>query len=165
MRKRLLFVCLGNIIRSPLGEALFHQIAEKNGLKDKYEADSAGIGHWDVGEPPDPRMQRVAARHGLVYSHRARQFQLDDFERFDLILAMDRENRDALLRMARKPEHRNKVRMLREFDPEGGPNLIVPDPYYDGPDAFEEVYEIIERSVKGLIRELENQDSDSREAA
>lgn len=153
--KKILFVCLGNIIRSPLGEAIFRHQAEQAGLGTKYEVDSAGTGNWHVGEPPDHRMQRAAARRGLVYSHRARQFQVEDFERFDLILAMDRENREDLLRMARKPEHRAKVRTLREFDPDGGANVSVPDPYYGGPDGFEEVYDIVERSVRGLLKELE----------
>jgi protein-tyrosine phosphatase len=159
-KKRILFVCLGNIIRSPLGEGLFRHLVEGAGLDGKYQVDSAGTGRWHVGEPPDSRMQRVAARRGVIYSHRARQVQPEDFDRFDLILAMDRENRDDLLRMARKPEHRDKVRLLREFDPEGGRNSSVPDPYYGGSDGFEEVYEVIVRSVRGLIQELEGEPSE-----
>jgi protein-tyrosine phosphatase len=154
--KRILFVCLGNIVRSPLAEGLFRSQAEKAGLNGKYEVDSAGTGGWHVGEPPDPRMQRVAARRGLVYTHRGRQFHPADFERFDLILAMDRDNEADLLAMARLPGHRQKVRLLRAYDPEGGPKAQVPDPYYGGIDGFEEVYSVVERSVKGLIEELES---------
>jgi len=154
---KILFVCLGNIIRSPLAEALFRRLVEQSGLDSKYEVDSAGTGNWHVGEPPDHRMVRAAARRGLVYSHRARQIQSEDFDRFNLIVGMDRQNREDLLRMARLPEHRTKVHTLREFDPEGGANAPVPDPYYGGPDGFEEVYDIVERSVRGLLEKLENQ--------
>lgn len=153
--RRLCFVCLGNIIRSPLAENLFRHMAERAGAADKYEVSSAGIDGWHVGEPPDDRMRRVAARHGLVYNGRARQFQPRDFDRFDWIVVMDRGNRDALANLARSGGDRAKVHMLREFDPQGGPNIPVPDPYYGGPNGFEEVYLMIERSVGGLLEMLE----------
>jgi protein-tyrosine phosphatase len=155
LTQRICFVCLGNIVRSPLAEALFLHLAKQAGKMGEYEADSAGVGNWHVGEPPDARMRRVAARHGLIYDGRARQFQRNDFERFDLILAMDLENRADLLRLARTPKEQAKIHTLREFDPYGGPKAAVPDPYYGGIDGFEEVYGVVERSVQGLLEALE----------
>lgn len=145
-------------MRSPLAEGLFLQQAVQAGVAKKYEIDSAGTSNWHVGEPPDGRMLRVAARRGLIYSHRARQFGRHDLDRFDLIVAMDRENRDELLRLAKTPEQQAKIQLLRAFDPDGGPNAAVPDPYYSGMDGFEEVYTIVERSVKGLLAALENEE-------
>jgi protein-tyrosine phosphatase len=152
---RICFVCLGNIVRSPLAENLFRHLAEQVGGEHKYEIDSAGTSAWHVGEPPDPRMQRIAARQGLVCDGRARQFQRADFDRFDLIIAMDAENREALQRLAPHEEARDKIRMLREFDPQGRPDAPVPDPYYGETSGFEEVFEIVERSVRGLLQALE----------
>jgi protein-tyrosine phosphatase len=153
-KKRILFVCLGNIIRSPLAEALFCSLAGQAGVAERFEVDSAGMDSWHAGEAPDARMLRVAAHHGLVYSHRARQFQRGDFERFDLVLAMDRDNRSDLLDLAGSEAARGKIHMLREFDPMGGRLVSVPDPYYGGPDGFEEVYQVIERSARGLLDAL-----------
>ncbi len=154
---RLLFVCLGNIIRSPLAAALFKKMAQERGVAHKYEVDSAGLGPWHVGEPADPRMRKVAARHGVIYDdHRARLFRKDDLEDFDLILVMDRDNWARMMSIASlHPDHRRKVHLLREFDPEGGPEAEVPDPYYDGLEDFERVYRIVERSVAGLLDALE----------
>lgn len=153
---RVCFVCLGNIVRSPLAEALFRQLAEKDGVEDNYSIDSAGTGAWHIGESPDHRMRQVAKRHGLVYDGRSRQFQDDDFEKFDLVFAMDRENRYDLNRLARNPESKAKIHLFREFDPLGGPDASVPDPYYGGIDGFEEVYMLVERTCKGLLQALES---------
>lgn len=154
--KRILFVCQGNIIRSPLAEGLFNHYAEVAGATLRYTVDSAGTSGYHVGEPSDARMLRVAARRGFQYSHRSRQFRRQDLDDFDLLLAMDRENYDDLLSLARSPEQEAKIHLLREFDPSGGPRHSVPDPYYgDGGDGFEEVYEVIDRSVKGLLEYLE----------
>lgn len=155
---RICFVCLGNIVRSPLAENLFLYFAEKAGVAEKHIVDSAGTGAWHIGEPPDLRMRRVAARHGLDYEGRARQFKPTDFDRFDLIVAMDMENRADLVRLARSPEHREKIHLMREFDTFGGPRVSVPDPYYEGIDGFEEVFQIIERSCRGLLTTLEKGD-------
>jgi protein-tyrosine phosphatase len=138
-----------------LAENLFKHIAREAGIASNYEVSSAGIDDWHIGKPPDERMRRVAARHGLVYNGRARQFQRRDFDRFDLIVVMDRENRDALFDLARSHEDRSKIHLMREFDPQGGPGLIVPDPFYGGVNGFEEVYLMIERSVYGLLNFLE----------
>ncbi len=156
MRKRICFVCLGNIVRSPLAENLFRHLVEQAGLSGRYEAASGGTGDWHVGEPPDPRMVRVAARRGFHYTGSACLFERSDLDRCDLVLAMDAQNRDHLLRLARTPEQRQKIHLLREFDPQGGPNSPVPDPYYGGIDGFEEVYQVVERSVRGLLDALES---------
>jgi protein-tyrosine phosphatase len=154
--RRLLFVCLGNIVRSPLAEHMFRHRARLVGLDGKYQVDSAGTSAWHIGESPDPRMRRVALAHGLAYNGRARQVRAEDFKRFDLILAMDQSNYQDLLRMARTPHERAKVRLLRDFEPEGeGAGLAVPDPYYGGPEGFEATYRIVERAVQGLLHALE----------
>ncbi len=156
-KTRVLFVCLGNIVRSPLAEHMFRQRVAQAGLDAFYHTESAGTANYHVGEPPDPRMQRVAARRGLVYTGQGRQFQRSDFERFDIILAMDTENRAALLRQARSEEDRLKVRLMRDFDPEAAANASVPDPYYDNIRGFEEVFEIIDRSCQSLLQTLESE--------
>lgn len=153
--KNILFVCLGNIIRSPLAEHLFRKLSTESGLDSRYAVDSAGTSAWHVGEPPDARMRRTAAKHGLEYSGRARQFEPHDFQRFDLIVVMDRSNERDLLTQADSDEERSKVHMLRTFDPEGSGEEGVPDPYYGGPDGFEHTYHIVERSLLGLLDALE----------
>lgn len=149
-------MCLGNIVRSPLASALFAQQVASSGKGDFYEIDSAGTGSWHLGESPDSRMRRVAAHHGLIYNHRARQIQPQDLDAFDILIAMDRQNREALFSLANHHDHHKKIYLLREFDPQGGKNASVPDPYYEGIDGFEEVYGIIDRSVKGLFEALES---------
>jgi protein-tyrosine phosphatase len=154
--KKICFVCLGNIVRSPLAESLFKSYAEKLGVGHLYAVDSAGMSDWHVGEPPDLRMRRVAARYGVSYDGHARHFRKTDLDEFDLILVMDQDNYDELLYLNPSPEQLDKVRFLREFDPEGGPRVEVPDPYYGGAEGFELVYEVIDRSVRGLLGKLEN---------
>jgi protein-tyrosine phosphatase len=153
---RICFVCLGNIVRSPLGENMFKHLAKEVGVADRYEVDSAGTGAWHVGESPDRRMRQVAARRGFKYDGRARQFKQSDFEKFDLIIAMDTQNRANLRRLARSAADEAKIHLMREFDPQGSPQDSVPDPYYDGIDGFEHVYDIVERSCKGLLDALED---------
>jgi protein-tyrosine phosphatase len=153
---RICFVCLGNIVRSPLAENLFLHLANGRGVAQKYEVDSAGTGAWHVGEPPDPRMRRIAAQHGLHYDGRARQFKRSDFDHFDLIVAMDRENLEDLYSITVKQGDQEKIRLLREFDPQGGDMAAVPDPYYGGIDGFVETYQVIERSCQGLLDALED---------
>lgn len=149
-------MCLGNIVRSPLAENMFRHMVKQAGLSDKYQVDSAGTSAWHIGEKPDSRMRRVAASHGFVYTGRARQFTISDFEGFDLIIAMDSNNQRKLMELAMIPEHREKIHQMRAFDPQGGHGLAVPDPYYGGIDGFEQVYQIIERSCQGLLTALEN---------
>lgn len=152
MPTRVLFVCLGNICRSPLAEGIFRHLAEGAGLGAAFEVDSAGTGHWHAGERPDPRARDVAKKNNVdLDQQRARQFSPDDFETFDHILAMDRQNLDDLLR--RKPaEARADLRLLRTHDPEGGHD--VPDPYYGGRRGFDDVYGLIERCCRELLTTL-----------
>lgn len=157
-KQRICFVCLGNIVRSPLAQHLFMHTAAEAGVAGRYEADSAAVGPWHIGEPPDERMRRVAARHGLSYNGRARQFRPEDFERFDWVIAMDGENAAYLRRLAATPAQRARIHLLREFDPQGGPGAEVPDPYYGGIDGFETVYRVVERSVGALLEALEDGD-------
>ena len=152
---RICFVCQGNIIRSPLAEHIFLQLADKKGVVDKYLVDSAGTIAYHAGERPDGRMRQVAAERGLVYSGRAKQFTRDDFARFDLIIAMDKANRQSLQGWTVTAEQDNKIHLMREFDSQGGSNLDVPDPYYGGPDGFISTFEIVKRSCEGLLEELE----------
>lgn len=150
-----LFVCMGNIIRSPLAENLFLREIVSLGLAEKYAAASAGTDSYHVGQHPDARMRQVAAGRGFIYDGRARQLEYRDFGRFDLILVMDQENLASVQNLASTPQDRQKIHLLREFDPQGGPGFEVPDPYYGGPDGFERVYDIVERSVKGSLVALE----------
>lgn len=134
---------------------MFRHLAEQAGLGRKYEVDSAGTSGWHVGEEPDRRMRRVAAEHGFRYTGRSRQVTKRDFLEFDWIIAMDASNHADLSRLADSEAARLKIRLMREFDPQGSPNDPVPDPYYGGIDGFEEVFQIVERSCLGLLDALE----------
>jgi low molecular weight protein-tyrosine phosphatase len=132
------------------------RLVREEGLEDRIEIDSAGTGGWHVGAPPDARATEAAARRGTELAGAARRFDPHDFERYDLILAMDRENRRDLLRLAPDDEARAKVRLLREFDPAArdAGDLDVPDPYYGGVDGFEDVLDLVEAATRGLLAEL-----------
>jgi protein-tyrosine phosphatase len=147
-----LFVCLGNICRSPLAEGVFRHLVREEGLEDRFVVDSAGTGSWHVGEPPDPRSVAVARSHGVDLPGRARQVHPRDFDRFDAIVAMDRENLRDLELMASNGA-RARLHLLREFDPEGDGDE-VPDPYFGGADGFENVYRMVHRSCVRLLEEL-----------
>jgi protein-tyrosine phosphatase len=155
-KTRILFVCLGNIIRSPLAEHMFAQLAMQAGVAEKYEVDSAGTSAYHIGEQPDSRMRQVAAQNGLKYNGRAKQFRAEDYDRFDLIIPQDMENLRNLKRLARGPEDEAKLYTMRTFDPQGSANQGVPDPYYGGADGFQVSFEIVRRSCKGLLEALDN---------
>lgn len=157
---RILFVCLGNIVRSPLAENLFRHLAEQAGLDGKYETDSAGTAAYHIGDPPDRRMRQVAAARGLEYSGRGRQVGRSDFDEFDLVIAMDSNNYADLMALA-PAAVQSKIRLMREFDPEAHGEQSVPDPYYGGIDGFEHVYDLIERSCRTLLTRLESGEVDS----
>jgi protein-tyrosine phosphatase len=146
-----LFVCLGNICRSPMAEGVFRQVVDEAGATDRFRVDSAGTGDWHVGESPDVRSIRTAATRGVTLSGHARQIRPEDFRRFDYIVAMDRSN------LVEREEIREGVGgeaalyLLREFDPEGGPGAEVPDPYYGGPTGFDDVFDMVERSCRGFL--------------
>jgi protein-tyrosine phosphatase len=146
---RILFVCLGNICRSPTAEGVMRRLVREAGLEDEIEIDSAGTGGWHVGAPPDERATEAARRRGTELSGAARRFDAGrDFDRFDLILAMDAENRRDLLALAPDDEARAKVRMFRPGD------LDVPDPYYGGADGFDEVLDLVEEAARELLDEV-----------
>ncbi|HEY4646495.1 MAG TPA: low molecular weight protein-tyrosine-phosphatase [Steroidobacteraceae bacterium] len=150
---RILFVCLGNICRSPTAEAVFRHVLATVETDLKIEVDSAGIGSWHIGEPPDERAQAAARRRGFDMSAlRARQIVREDFERFDLILAMDRENL-VELRKRSPQQYRERVRLFLEYAPDVGEE-DVPDPYYGGAAGFEAVLDLTEQAVCGLLDHL-----------
>lgn len=157
-KTRICFVCLGNIVRSPLAENLFKHQLSISGIQDKYQVDSAGISAWHIGERPDLRMRQIAASRGLYYDGRARQITEHDLRYFDYLIAMDEDNFYDLKKLAKQGNGTPYIHLLREFDheAEGALEKSVPDPYYAGKSEFEEVYCIIERSVYGLIKYLED---------
>lgn len=150
-----LMVCMGNICRSPLAHGLFEELVKREGLSDRIRVDSAGTHAYHVGEPPDPRSQQTAQRHGIDLStQRARRVALHDFEKFDFILAMDRDNYRILINSA-PAEHQHKIRLFLEFAPQRSEEE-VPDPYYGGPDGFDRVYEMVEAAASGLMADIRN---------
>ena len=153
---KICFVCQGNIIRSPLAENIFRHLAEEQNLIGKYQLDSAGTSAYHTGEAPDRRMRQVAAEHGFVYTGRAKQFRREDLKTCDLIVVMDNNNRRILESMAGDQPQLNKIRMMREFDPQGDGAMDVPDPYYGGLEGFEDTFQIVKRSCEGLLEALEN---------
>jgi protein-tyrosine phosphatase len=152
---KILFVCLGNIIRSPLAARLFEREIKERGLENKYQTDSAATSGYEIGNPPDERMLRTAAGRGFRYDHRARQIELRDVHESDFLIVMDLENKADVEALVRQPEQRAKIHLMREFDPEAHGEIAVPDPWYGGPSGFENVYDIIDRSVHGLLDALE----------
>lgn len=145
---RILLVCLGNICRSPTAEAaLRHELAAA-GLTDRVEVDSAGTGDWHVGQPPDPRMIRAGSSRGLELTGTARQVAIEDFLTYDLILAMDRSNRDDLVALAPDVASGRKVHMFREFE---GSDGDVPDPYFGGEDGFLHVVDVVREAAAGVV--------------
>ena len=144
-RRSILFVCTGNICRSPTAEAVLRHLAREKSLELRIE--SAGLGDWHVGDPPDERAQHHAKNRGYDLSaQRARQVRGEDFERFDMILAMDRGHLHALQKLA-PAHHHAKIRLFVE-------GRDVPDPYYGGPDGFEKVLDLVEAHCKRLLQEL-----------
>ena len=147
---RVLFVCLGNICRSPLAEGLFQQKVTAAGLAAEIEVDSAGTGGWHVGAPPDARMTATAARHDLDLAPlRARQLSAADLTDFDHVFVMDKQNLHDALALDPDGDHGTRVRLFREFDPEPG-DYQVPDPYYGGDAGFERVYEMADRTTDAI---------------
>lgn len=147
-----LFVCLGNICRSPLAEAIFLESLAQQGISDRFTVASCGTGNWHQGDGADPRSIEVGKTHGLsLLDHRARQVRRDDFSDFHLIVAMDRSNLSNLERL--KGDSQSELILLRNYDPEDT-DPDVPDPYSGGPEGFETVYQMIKRCCDRLLEDL-----------
>ena len=150
---RILFVCLGNICRSPLAESVFRHLARERGVERRFEIDSAGTSGWHVGDPPDARSVATARARGVEVCGASRKLVPDDLRRFDYVVAMDRENLANITRLQTASGGGARVHLLREWDPEPG-QPDVPDPYYGGERGFEEVHDIVERSCAALLDDL-----------
>jgi protein-tyrosine phosphatase len=150
---RLLFVCMGNICRSPTAEGVMRGLLREQGLEDVVEVDSAGTGAWHLGDPPDARATAAAKARGVMLAGEARQISAADFSDYDLILAADRSNLSDL-RAVLPAGARAKLHLLREFDPDSDGDLDVPDPYYGGDDGFEHVLDLVEAACRGLLDAL-----------
>lgn len=151
---RVLFVCLGNICRSPLAEAVFRRLVREEGVAGRFEIDSAGTSDHHEGEPPDRRTAAVARRHGIEVTGRSRPVTAADLERSDYVIVMDAGNLLDVRALAERVRPGAEVHLLREFDPAAGRDLDVPDPYLGGEHGFELVHEIIERSCRGLLEHI-----------
>lgn len=150
---KICFVCLGNICRSPTAEGVFQHLINERDLENYFEVDSAGTSAYHVGESANSKSQRTAQKHGITLHSKARQFDASDLDYYDLILAMDDENLENVRQMA-NGNHEDKIGLMRDFDPNPGDGE-VPDPYYGGPEGFENVFQIVKRSCKNLLDELE----------
>jgi protein-tyrosine phosphatase len=157
---RVLFVCMGNICRSPLAQGVFEDLVQREGLEEEVFVDSAGTGRWHVGSPPDERAQRSASSRGLDLStQRARQVTPDDCQSFDYILTMDEENYRAVSALCR--ESGAEVRPFLDYAPDR-PETEVPDPYYSGSDGFEHALDLVEEASEGLLEEIKKKHSAGR---
>ncbi len=155
-KKKILFVCMGNICRSPGAEAVFSGLAKKMNIADRFQIDSAGTGAWHAGEPADVRMQKHALKRGYSLDSIARQFKPEtDFDRFDLIIGMDDENVQILKQWARSPEDLKKIHKMTDFRKLWNYDE-VPDPYYGGDEGFELVLDLLEDACEGLLEKEGN---------
>ena len=148
------FVCLGNICRSPTAEGIMKSLVQDANLQKHFVIDSAGTSAFHKGEPADPRSQKAAYERGYDLTSRARGFSRKDVARFDYIVAMDTTNKQRLLSLCSTREQREKISLLRDFDPQSPSGSSVPDPYYGGEDGFETVLDICERGCKGLLKSI-----------
>ena len=152
---KVLFVCLGNICRSPTADAVFKKMVQDAGLAHLIGVDSAGTGSWHIGHPPDHRAKAAAAQRGYdLSSLRARQVEIGDFDKFDHILAMDAQNRADLDALC-PPGHQQKIRLFLEYSPDTE-LTDVPDPYYGGEDGFDQVLDLVESAAAGLLDHLKS---------
>ena len=157
---KIMFVCMGNICRSPLAHAVFEHILKREQTDDGYLVDSSGTIDYHIGEKPDPRMRRTAESHGIPMEHRAQQLTKEHLRQFDHIICMDHENKANALRLADNNRDAQKICLLRDFDPAGPGD--VPDPYFGGDEGFEKVFKIVSRSCEALFRNLSERQPDRR---
>ena len=154
---RVLFVCLGNICRSPLAEAIFNQQLKEAGLDNTISCDSAGTGDWHVGEPPDPRTQAVARRYKVPLTHRGRQFDAADFDMYDYVIAMDQSNmRNIREQVPTAGPTPYQFFLMREFEDTPAPK-DVPDPYWGGEQGFDTMYHLLYQCCANLLTHLQQQ--------
>jgi len=151
-KTNVLFVCLGNICRSPLAEGIFRNKVKSAGLEDSFTIDSCGTSAFHIGEQPDPRSAANARENGVILDHQARQFIVEDFDRFDYILPMDTSNMRNVQQLA-TADSAAKVVMMRDYDLQGQ-GLDVPDPYYGGSRGFQNVFDILDRATEGLLADI-----------
>ena len=156
MKQIILFVCLGNICRSPAAEAMMQVLVERHGLTERVILDSAGTYGGHSGERSDPRMRRAAEARGIPMTHRARQVREEDFERFDMLIAMDDNNYENLFRLAPNRDYHSKIYRFREFLRHHPEWSYIPDPYYEGQEGFELVLDLLEDGCTTLIERLQN---------
>ena len=152
-----LFVCYGNICRSPVAEGVFRQIVAEEGLSEQIRADSAGTSSLYIGQLPDRRARENALEHGLTLTHRARRLIGEDLAQFDYFVAMDEPSIEAIEKLTYRSVGlyaNDTIFLLREFDPDVSDQPNVPDPYYEGPEVFEEVYQIASRCCRQLLMYL-----------
>ena len=154
IQKKIIFVCLGNICRSPLAEAIFISKAKEKKVLQYFEVDSCGTSNYQIGDTPDSRTVANATKNGITMNHIARQLQEQDLDYFDLIVAMDKMNQRDILRLARNEYHRNKIILMRDFD-SIGKGQDVPDPYHGSASDFQEVFEILDRAMEFFIQDVE----------
>lgn len=153
-KNRLLFVCLGNICRSPAAEGVMKSLTDKAGVAEEFLIDSAGIGNWHVGQLPDKRMRLCGARRGYDFSSRARQIDRKDFGRFDRILVMDNENMRTVKALAPTQDDAEKVEMLASYITRHPEATVIPDPYYGDDSDFDYALDLIEDGCRGLLYKL-----------
>lgn len=154
MKTRILFVCLGNICRSPAAEAVLRRLAEQTGASDRLQVDSAGTYGSHAGDLPDPRMRAAAQRRGYALTHRARRIVEEDFERFDRIVVMDEMNYEAVHRLAPSRAAAAKIFRMTEFCRRHSDRTYVPDPYYESHEGFELVLDMLEDGCEGILDSL-----------
>jgi protein-tyrosine phosphatase len=163
-KHRVLFVCLGNICRSPMAEGVFRRVVEEADMRGLFEIDSAGMGDWHKGEAPDDRAQEAARRRGVdISGQAARKVELEDFEAFDLVLAMDGSNIADLYEIAPHAA-RHKIRRFLSYAPHLGTE-DVPDPYYGGAEGFDRALDLIEAAAEGLLADLTKEQRPAKKGA